>query len=193
MKQNGNLFLKIKLHNLKKLNRAVFLDRDGVINRAIVLDRKPYAQINFKKLKILKGVTEALDALYKAGWLLIVVTNQPDVVRGKAKLSEVKLINKYLKERLPISKFYTCYHESDDGCECRKPLPGSFLKAKKLQKIDLYKSYMIGDRWSDIEAGNKAGCTTIFIDYNYNERVAKNFNYKVKSLLEAAKIILEKT
>lgn len=186
-------FPQVKRHNSKKLNRAVFLDRDGVINRAIVLNRKPYAQINFKKLKILKGVAGALDALYKTGWLLIVVTNQPDVARGKAKLSEVKLINKYLKEHLPISKFYTCYHDNDDGCECRKPLPGSFLKAKKLQRIDLNKSYMIGDRWSDIEAGNKAGCTTIFIDYNYNERVPKNFDYKVKSLSEAAKIILKNT
>jgi D-glycero-D-manno-heptose 1,7-bisphosphate phosphatase len=192
MKQNGSLFLKIKLHNLKKLNRAVFLDRDGVINRAIIKDGKPYAPTNLKELEILHGVTRALDALHKAGWLLIVVTNQPDVARGKVKLAEVKLINKYLKERLPISRFYTCYHDNDDRCECRKPLPGSLLKAKKLQKINLYKSYMIGDRWSDIEAGNKVGCTTIFIDYNYNERLAKDFNYKAKSLFEAAKIILEK-
>jgi len=103
MKQNGNLFLKIKLHNLKKLNRAVFLDRDGVINRAIIKDGKPYAPTNLKELEILHGVTRALDALHKAGWLLIVVTNQPDVASGKVKLAVLKLIIKYLKKRLPIS------------------------------------------------------------------------------------------
>ena len=183
--------MSIKRNNSKKLNRAVFLDRDGVINRAIVINQKPYAPINLNKLKILPGVKKAITELHKSGWFIIVMTNQPDVVRGKAKLADIELINRYLQKQLSINALYTCYHDTIDQCDCRKPSPGFFFKAKKTYKINLKKSFMIGDRWSDIEAGRKAGCKTFFIDYNYAEKQPKEYNYKVKSLLEATKIILE--
>lgn len=188
MKQNGNRLLKIKFNSLKQ---AVFLDRDGVINQAIVKDGKPYSPINLKKFKILPGVKKAMEALKASGWLLIVVTNQPDVARGKAKQVDIELIHKYLQEQIPIEAIYTCYHDNNDGCDCRKPSPGAFFKAKKIYKINLKKSFMIGDRWSDIEAGRKAGCKTIFIDYNYNEKKIKNFDYKANSLSDATRIILK--
>lgn len=172
------------------MKKAVFLDRDGVINRAIVIDGKPHPPKSISTLEILPDVTDAMELLHMAGWLLIVVTNQPDVARGIIPIENVKVINNYLQKNLPINEFRTCYHDDNDGCICRKPLPGSLLSAAKTNRIDLSSSYMVGDRWRDIEAGKRAGCKTIFIDYGYTEKQPKNFNHRVFSLIEAAKIIL---
>ena len=172
------------------LQRAVFLDRDGVINRAVVRDGKPYPPFNLADLEILHGVADALQALRNEGWLLIVVTNQPDVARGTASLADVEAINLHLRQSLSIDEFRTCYHDSSDGCNCRKPLPGALLAAATAHGIDLPVSYMVGDRWRDIEAGKRAGCKTIFIDYGYAEKQPKKFNHRVRSLTEAANIIL---
>ena len=147
------------------MRRAVFLDRDGVINRAIVNDGKPYPPANLNELEILPGVRDSLEKLHAANYLLIVVTNQPDVVRGTTKMEDVESINAYLSSELPIDEFRTCYHDSDDGCDCRKPLPGSLLEAAKKYEIDLSQSFMVGDRWRDIDAGRSAGCKTFFINY----------------------------
>jgi D-glycero-D-manno-heptose 1,7-bisphosphate phosphatase len=174
------------------MRRAVFLDRDGVINRAVVRDGKPYPPANLAEMEILPGVSDAMTALHSEYWLLIVVTNQPDVARGTKLASEVESINQYLQRVLPIDEFRTCYHDSGDGCYCRKPLPGALLAAAKTHDIDLSASYMVGDRWRDTEAGERAGCQTIFIDYGYSEKQPKNVGFRVKSLAEAATIILGK-
>lgn len=173
-----------------KNRRAVFLDRDGVINRACVRRGKPYPPAGLAEIEILPGVAQALTALSEAGFLLIVVTNQPDVARGTTPREVVEEINNYLAARLAIDEFRVCFHDSSDGCDCRKPLPGALLAAAKIHDIDLVKSYMVGDRWRDIEAGQKAGCKTIFIDYGYAEKQPESVDYRVKSLLEAAQIIL---
>lgn len=172
------------------MKRAVFLDRDGVINRVVLRDGKPYPPANLAALEILPGVSQALQLLHEAGWLLIVVSNQPDVARGKILLADVEIINNYLLDHFPIDEFRTCYHDTDDGCNCRKPLPGSLLAAANEHGIDLSSSFMVGDRWRDVEAGERAGSKTIFLDYGYNEKQPDNFNHRVHSLLEAAKIIL---
>lgn len=172
------------------MRRAVFLDRDGVINRAVVREGKPYPPSSLAATEILPGVAEALDALHAADWMLIVVTNQPDVARGITPRTEVDAINRYLKDILPIDEFRTCYHDTGDGCDCRKPLPGSLLAAARDHDIDLDVSYMVGDRWRDVEAGQRAGCKTVFIDYGYAEKPPEFFDYKVQSLQEAADIIL---
>ena len=168
---------------------AIFLDRDGVINRAVVRDGKPYPPANLAEMEILPDVSNALSKLHKAGFMLIVVTNQPDVARGKLSQAAVEEINEHLTSHLPIDEFRTCYHDNDDGCNCRKPLPGNLLAAAREHNIDLNSSYMIGDRWRDIEAGQMAGCKTIFIDYNYDEKQPASFDYCVKSLKEAVDII----
>jgi len=173
------------------MRRAVFLDRDGVINRALVREGKPYPPENLAELEILPGVAQALDALREAGFLLIVVTNQPDVARGKTPRKVVEEINRHLAARLAIDEFRTCFHDSGDGCDCRKPLPGALLTAAKIHGVDLRKSYMVGDRWRDIEAGHRAGCKTIFIDYGYAERQPESINFRVRSLKTAAQLILE--
>ena len=172
------------------MRRAVFLDRDGVINRAEVHDGKPYPPTSLATMEILPGVPEALRALHAAGWMLIVVTNQPDVARGTAKRADVEAINRHLQETLPIDEFRTCYHDSIDGCDCRKPLPGALLAVSRDHGVALQGSYMVGDRWRDVEAGVRAGCKTVFIDYGYAEPQPINFDYKVKSLKEASDIIL---
>ena len=172
------------------MRRAVFLDRDGVINRAIVRDGKPYPPASLEELEILPGVHEALQKLHDANYLLVVVTNQPDVARGTAKRGDVELMNAFLSSQLPIDDFKTCYHDSGDKCNCRKPLPGALLEAAQDHNIDLSKSFMVGDRWRDIEAGASAGCKTFFINYRYAEPKPDIPDFIVASLLEAKKIIL---
>ena len=172
------------------MRRAVFLDRDGVINRAIIRKGRPYPPRNIDELEILPGVADALQKLHDANYLLVVVTNQPDVARGAAKAEDVELINAFLSSQLPIDDFKTCYHDSSDKCSCRKPLPGALLEAAQEHNIDLSKSFMVGDRWRDIEAGLAAGCKTFFICYQYDEKRPAYFDFKVSSLFEASTIIL---
>ena len=174
------------------MKRAIFLDRDGVINRTIVRDGKPYPPASLATLEILPGVADALQSLHEAGWLLIVVTNQPDVARGTTTIADVEAINAHLRNYLPIDEFRTCYHDNLDGCNCRKPLPGALFAAADAHGIDLASSYMVGDRWRDTVAGERAGCKTIFIDYGYSELRPKNFSFRVQSLAEATNIILGK-
>jgi len=172
------------------LRRAVFLDRDGVINRAIVRDGKPYPPASLLELEILPGVHEALLKLHGANYLLVVVTNQPDVARGKTKREDVELMNAFLSSKLPIHEFKTCYHDNEDNCSCRKPLPGALLEAAKEHDIDLTRSFMVGDRWRDVEAGTSAGCKTFYIKYCYSEQQPTGPDFIVSSLLEAKNIIL---
>jgi D-glycero-D-manno-heptose 1,7-bisphosphate phosphatase len=172
------------------MRRAVFLDRDGVINKVVLRDGKPYPPTSVASLELLPGVTKATQALHDAGWLLIVVTNQPDVARGITSLETVEAINNRIRACLPIHEIRCCYHDNDDGCICRKPSSGSFFSAASIHDIDLNASYMVGDRWVDMEAGYGAGCTNIFIDYGYEERRPLNFDHSVGSLMEATTIIL---
>ena len=173
-----------------QMKRAVFLDRDGVLNRALVSNGRPYPPRNVSQLEILPGVLPALGKLQAADFLLIVVTNQPDVARGVTTRDEVEKINAALGSVLPIDEFRTCYHDTDADCECRKPKPGALLAAAKAHDIDLSASYMVGDRWRDIEAGQRAGCNTIFVDYGYQEKQPDAADYRVASLSEASEIIL---
>lgn len=172
-----------------QMRSAVFLDRDGVINRAKVINGKPYPPDNLASMEILPGVHEALQVLSQAGFLLIVVTNQPDVARGTTPRATVEEINNYLARCLPLDEIRTCFHDNDDGCNCRKPLPGALFEAASIHNIDLSKSYMVGDRWRDVEAGQNAGCSTIFIDYGYDEKQPSSTDFCVQSLAEAAQII----
>ncbi len=173
------------------MQRAVFLDRDGVINQATVIDGKPYPPASIQELKILPRVEEALELLKKNNFTLVVVSNQPDVARGATKRTTVEQINDHLGELLPIDLFTMCYHDNKDNCLCRKPLPGMLYSAAKELNLSLNKSFMIGDRWRDIAAGKAANCKTFFIDYGYNEKQPDSIDYRVKSLYEASKIIIK--
>ena len=170
--------------------KAIFLDRDGVINRAVVKNGRPYPPSSLNELEILPGVKGALENLHKAGYLLIVVTNQPDVARGKVSKATVDEIHQYMMANFPIDKILSCFHDDADQCNCRKPKPGALLNAAEEYKLDLNACYMIGDRWRDIESGVSAGCKTIFLDYGYSEKQPNDLGLRVKSLSEATNIIL---
>jgi len=170
--------------------QAVFLDRDGVINAVVTKAGKPHPPSSLATLEILPRVKEALDDLHKAGYLLIVITNQPDVARGITPRSVVDEIHDYMLSNFPISKVLSCFHDNDDKCDCRKPKAGAILSAAKTYNLNLNDCYMVGDRWRDIDAGRLAGCKTIFINYQYDEKQPVEMNYIVKSLYDASRIIL---
>jgi len=170
---------------------AIFLDRDGVINRPTIRGRKPYAPRSLAELEILPGVPAALRALKAAGYSLVVVTNQPDIARGAVPRTVVDSMNGWLTSVLPLDAVMTCAHDDADRCQCRKPLPGLITQAARELRLECAASYMIGDRWRDIEAGRRAGCKTFFIDCGYDERAPRSYDFRVSSLLEAARIILQ--
>jgi len=175
------------------VRRAVFLDRDGVINQSIVRDGRPYPPESVMEMEILAGVRDALTSLRKAGFLNIVVTNQPDVASGKQKLEIVEAMHRRLKTELALDEIKVCYHGDSAGCECRKPKPGMLLEAAREFGIDLEQSFMVGDRWRDVAAGQAAGCANFFIDYGYDEKRPEAPYITVKSLAEASGRILGKS
>lgn len=161
-----------------------------MINRALVKNGRPYPPMQLVDLEVLPGVQTSLLSLRRAGYILIVVTNQPDVARGILSRQAVEEIHRLLKNQLTLDEFRTCYHDDSDCCACRKPKPGALLSAAEDHEIDLAQSYMVGDRWRDIEAGRRAGCRTIFIDHGYEEVKPEQFDFKVGSLAQATDIIL---
>jgi D-sedoheptulose 7-phosphate isomerase len=174
--------------------RAVFLDRDGVINRAFVRDGKPFSPPTSQELEVLPGVPEALHELKSHGFKLLVVTNQPDVGRGKQPRETLDALHRMLRKRLPLDDIFVCCHTDEDKCDCRKPMPGLLLEAARKYKIDLAASFIVGDRWRDVEAGYNAGCKTILIDYGYSEKPPDHEpDLRVSSLREAADWIIHST
>ena len=151
-------------------NRAVFLDRDGVINRALLINGSPHPPSSLVQLEILPGVDEACALLRTAGYLLIVVTNQPDVARGRQSRQNIDRINAELQRQLNFDDLLMCLHDDGDDCPCRKPRPGMLIAAAATHSVDLSRSVMVGDRDRDIEAGQAAGCWTVFIDQGYANR-----------------------
>ena len=170
---------------------GVFLDRDGVIVRSIIRNRKPYAVRNLKAFRILPGVQQAISQLKQAGFLLIVVTNQPDIGKGLISEKVMNKMNDILLKKLKIDDIKLCPHKKEDKCVCRKPKPRLIVRAAKEYNIDLSKSYMIGDRLSDMIAGQKAGCKCIFIDRGYEEtkRINIEIDLKTTSLPAAVRLI----
>jgi D-glycero-D-manno-heptose 1,7-bisphosphate phosphatase len=150
--------------------RAVFLDRDGVINRAFLRNGKPHPPATLEQLEILPGTLEALTRLKQRGFLLLVATNQPDVARGAQTREQIEQMHAILAAQLPLDHFLVCYHDDKDDCACRKPKPGLLLQAARDHHIALDQSFLVGDRWRDVDAGNAAGCQTVWIDYGYSER-----------------------
>jgi len=173
------------------MNRAVFLDRDGVINRAVVRDGKPYPPGSVAEFELLPGVEEACARLKAAGWLLVVATNQPDVGRGTQRREDVEAMHAAMTARLPMDRVEVCYDPGQgQPSEFRKPAPGMLLRAARELDIDLVASWMVGDRWRDIDCGAAAGCRTIFLDYGYDEKLCAAPDFRTGSLREAAALIL---
>ncbi|MFN4895160.1 MAG: D-glycero-alpha-D-manno-heptose-1,7-bisphosphate 7-phosphatase [Pseudomonadota bacterium] len=171
--------------------RAVFLDRDGVLNASVVRHGKPYPPANIAEVVVPDDVPEAVSMLKRAGFLLICCTNQPDVGRGTQSIQEVERINRYLADLLGLDSVEVCYDAADGGPR-RKPEPGMLLDAADRFSIDLSRSFMVGDRWRDIEAGRRAGCTPVFIDLGYHEQWPVALaEHVVYSLSGAAELIMK--
>ena len=174
-------------------SKAVFLDRDGVINAPVIVDNKPYPPASLSDLIILEGVKQGVALLKSAGFKVFVVTNQPDVARGKTPQINVDEIHNYLMLNLLLDEISCCFHDDKEKCNCRKPKPGMLLNLAQKWDIDLSKSYLVGDRWRDIAAGQAAGVTTLLIDYGYDEKkieadfTCTNFQSVVSNILNHSK------
>ena len=169
--------------------RAVFLDRDGVINQAIVRSGKPYPPSSLQEFRILPGVKSALKKLRQMRLLTIIVTNQPDVFSGKQSKSVIEKMHDYILKTLAVDDIKVCYCLEGPECACYKPKPGMLVEAANEWNINLSQSFIVGDRWRDVGAGKAAGCKTFFIDYEYKENMIHKPDYKVTGLAEAVKII----
>jgi D-glycero-D-manno-heptose 1,7-bisphosphate phosphatase len=179
-------------HEIRR--RAVFLDRDGVINKPVVREGRPHPPAEVKDFELYEDVPAGCARLEAAGYLLVVVTNQPDVARGTQTRAAVDAMHRKMLDALPqIARVEICWHAGAawaDPCDCRKPQPGMVLRAAKALKIDLTQSFLIGDRWRDVDCGHAAGCRTVFIDRNYSEALRQPPDWTVKSFGQAVEVIL---
>lgn len=177
----------------KTLNKAIFLDRDGVLNTPLVTDGRPYAPRTIDEFKLYEGITPSLLAAKEAGYLLIVVTNQPDVARGLVAKEAVLKMHQNIFDCFPVDHIETCFETESDASTCYKPKPGMLNKSADIFNINLSESYMIGDRWRDIGAGINAGCKeSIFIDRKYEEELVFEPDYKCINLQAAINYILKR-
>jgi D-glycero-D-manno-heptose 1,7-bisphosphate phosphatase len=177
------------------LRPAVFLDRDGTLNVQIIRQGKPFSPGNLREFRLYEGVPAACRALKEAGFLLVVVTNQPEVGRGTVSRAVVEAMHRRLRKLVPeIDRVEVCY-DPGKGKESRrrKPEPGMILDAAHELGIDLARSWMVGDRWRDMDCGKHAGVKTVFIDFRYSEKFNNPPDYTVDTFPEAVAVILEAT
>jgi D-glycero-D-manno-heptose 1,7-bisphosphate phosphatase len=170
--------------------RAVFLDRDGVLNRAIVRDGMPFSPMTLAEFELSPDAEAAVERLRQAGFHLVVTTNQPEVARGRVSRDVLASMHEILTSRLGIGDVRVCPHDDGDACACRKPKPGMLLAAAADGNIDLASSFMVGDRWRDVAAGRNAGTRTVLIDYHYADTHHVEPEYRATSLTDAVTWIL---
>jgi D-glycero-D-manno-heptose 1,7-bisphosphate phosphatase len=172
------------------VSKAVFLDRDGVLVRALGGEGAPRSARTLTELELLPDVEEACTVLKQAGFALVVVTNQPEIARGTLSPETVARQNDVLRTALPLDEIVVCPHDDEDGCDCRKPKPGMLLDAAARLGLDLASSFMVGDRWRDVEAGRRAGCRVVFVDRAHDEQQGPEPDAVVPSLGDASRWIL---
>jgi len=174
------------------MSRAVFLDRDGVLNVPEIRDGLPYPPKTAADFRLYPEAAAACALLRDAGFLLVVVTNQPDVGRGTQSMDVIEQMHATLRKTITLDRIEVCPAAEDHspGADRRKPAPGMVLDAARALGIDLAGSYLIGDRWRDIDCGHAAGCTTLFIDRGYAEELRLPPHHRAANLLEAARLIL---
>ena len=171
-----------------KRNKIFFFDRDGILIKSKIENKKPYSENNIKKIKFYNGIKKILEISKLNKFTNILVTNQPDISRKKVKKKAVIEINNFIKKKLLLDDIIMCEHDASDNCNCRKPKIGMLKKAKKKWNGNFKKSIIVGDRWSDIKCGEKAKIKTIFIDYDYDEKKIKA-DYTFKSVFSLSKNI----
>jgi D-glycero-D-manno-heptose 1,7-bisphosphate phosphatase len=167
--------------------KAVFFDRDGVLNQLVQRDGSYYSPQNIEDFHIVNEAKKVVQLVHKMGFLAIVVSNQPDISRGKLKQSELDKMTDMLYEKLSIDDVIYCTHDDDNDTGCRKPAPGLFFTAQKKYNIDFNKSFMIGDTWKDVEAAKNAGISMILLNKNYNQNLEDII--RAKSLPDVVSLI----
>jgi D-glycero-D-manno-heptose 1,7-bisphosphate phosphatase len=172
------------------MNVAVFLDRDGTLNRCFQGEVTSHPPASVAELALVDGASEACARLREAGYLLLVVTNQPDVRRGSQSQARVEEINDRLAELLQLDDVASCYHDDRDSCACRKPKAGLILDSARRHDVDLARSFMVGDRWSDIAAGKAAGCRTVLVSATAADC---GQDYRRDSLAAATELVVSMT
>ncbi|HOO77039.1 MAG TPA: HAD family hydrolase [bacterium] len=155
--------------------RAVFLDRDGVVNEVVRRNGVPVSPVDFRELRIRPGIRECIRELKNNGWMVLIVTNQPDIARGGLDPDELEKMHGYIRASLEVDDIIVCPHDTADGCRCRKPRPGMLEDGAARYGIDLSGSFMAGDQQKDMAAGRAAGCRTILVDAPYNRGVQSDF------------------
>lgn len=167
---------------------AIFLDRDGVLNDVVWRDGKPASPRTVGELRIADGAAEAVRALRAAGYLTFVVTNQPDVRRGKMTAEALDAIHAALIQTVPVDEVRACLHDNIDACDCRKPKAGMLLDLAARWNIDLSASWMVGDMDRDVQCGRAAGAHTVLLGRDYNS--GSGADVVVPDLRQAAAWIL---
>ena len=174
--------------------RAVFLDRDGVINRVVVRNGMPYPPSDVDEFELYEDVSDGCARLKAANFLLVVITNQPDVGRGTQSREAVEAMNLKMQSALPsLDRVEVCYHAGENHaqpCDCRKPRPGLILRAVAELNIDPKTSYVIGDRWRDVDCARAAGCRAIFIQHSYKEKLREPPDFTVANFSDAVSAVL---
>ena len=176
---------------------CIFLDRDGVLNEPLIRDGRPHPPAHLDELKLYRDALSGCARLKQAGFLLVVVSNQPDVGRGTQTRAIVNAMNDRLTALIPmLDRIETCFHGGADfhqPCLCRKPRPGMLYRAAEIMRIDLPNSYLIGDRWRDVDCARAAGCRAIFIDRGYSESLRHSPDVTVASFDAAVTAVLNLT
>jgi D-glycero-D-manno-heptose 1,7-bisphosphate phosphatase len=172
---------------------AVFLDRDGVLTEASVLDGVPQSPRLASEMVIDSKAPAACSALAEAGMRLVCITNQPEIARGNLDPAELEAMNERLRRELPLDAIMVCPHDDPDGCECRKPKPGMIFDAAERLSLDLASSFTVGDRWRDVEAGRSAGTKTVLIDRGYEVGLTTPPDHVVGDIEEASEWIIEQS
>jgi D-glycero-D-manno-heptose 1,7-bisphosphate phosphatase len=172
------------------MKQAVFLDRDGVVVVPEARNGRGYAPRRLEDYRFYHDARESLSRLKRAGFLLVVVTNQPDVGKGLISHAVIEEMHGRLVRELRVDAVKACTHRQGENCPCRKPAPGMLLEA--IREFDLNPSdcFMVGDRASDITAGRAVGCRGIFIERGYTEPMPQDAHFIVTSMAEAADVVL---
>lgn len=173
------------------MTSGVFLDRDGVLVREIVVDGVARAPLRLEDFRILDEAPAQVDRLHRAGLRCIVFTNQPEVAKGLLRLDTLEEMHRRLCEATLVDEVAVCPHHDSDDCACRKPRPGMLLEAARGAKIDLGESFVVGDRWRDIDAGRAVGCYSILIERPYS--ACSTADARVSKLSSAVDVILART
>ena len=172
--------------------RAVFLDRDGVLNRLVLRDRGAASPRSLAEFELLPGARPTIEALRRAALRTLVVTNQPDIARGLLARAELELMHAHLLHMVPVDAIYVCPHDDCDACACRKPKPGLLEQASRAWGVALAESFLVGDSWKDVAAGKAAGCTTIFLAPSDERPLEAEPDFVARDLPAAAELILAK-